>query len=221
MLESLGIRVNPFLPMNCGFECPWSEYFKKNVDRCPLKNILITFKGHSLRSEVMLTPFGIEGNGIYAISNFLREELIKNQFATLSLDLAVDIPLDLLIQKLKERNKKVSLSNHLRKALGFKKVILILLKELLSAAEFENVVVLAEKIKNLEIKLFKTRPLEEAISTSGGVTFSGLTANLELIAFPGLYIAGEMLDFEAPTGGYLLQGCFSSAWAVVTGIVDK
>ncbi|MCK5883710.1 MAG: NAD(P)-dependent oxidoreductase [Bacteriovoracaceae bacterium] len=221
VLSDLGVKLSSFRPMNCGFERVWSEFFKREVDRCSLKNIELRFLGKTAKGEMMLTPYGVEGGVIYALSNFIRDELIESGVAKITIDLKPGLSLEALTQKLAKRSKKSTLSNHLRKVLGFDKMIFILLKELLSPEDFEDVDILAKKIKNLEIELSATRPIDEAISTSGGVCFSELNEFLELKAIPGVYFAGEMLDYEAPTGGYLLQGCFSSAWMVVKGIRSK
>jgi len=216
--ETLGIKMKPFRPMNCGFERPWSEHFKSKVDRTPLKNILIKVKDRSVRGELMLTSFGVEGGGIYTVSNIIRDFIEDQGKCFIHLDLKPDWAKEVILEKIKAKKKKESLSNHLRKALKVDKAVIVLLRELTDPEKFEDPEYLVDQIKNLKIELFSTRPLSEAISTSGGVCFSGLTENLEVRDIPGMYIVGEMLDFEAPTGGYLLQGCFSTAWAVVESI---
>ncbi|RLA61286.1 MAG: aminoacetone oxidase family FAD-binding enzyme [Epsilonproteobacteria bacterium] len=216
--ETLGIELKPFLPMNCGFERPWSEHFIKKVDRTPLKNILIKVKNRKIRGEVMLTPFGVEGGGIYTVSNVIRDFILEQGKCFIHLDLKPDWTKEVIIQKIKSKKGKESFSNHLRKTLKVDKAMIVLLRELTDASKFENPEYLAEQIKNLKVELFGIRPISEAISTSGGVSFSGLTDDLEVKAIPGMYVVGEMLDFEAPTGGYLLQGCFSTAWRVVEAI---
>jgi len=211
MIENLGIKVNPLLPMNCGFEKKWSEYFVKNVDRYPLKNIALRFKDQIIKGEAMLTPFGIEGGGVYTLSNKIRDELLKKGRANLFLDLKPDLTAEQIEAKLADKKAKTSLSNHLRKSLGIEKEQFILLKEISNTEPEKN-------IKSLKLELTGIRPIDEAISTSGGVRFSELTNFFELKKIPGVYIAGEMLDFEAPTGGYLLQACFSTANRIVESI---
>ncbi|MBK24730.1 MAG: aminoacetone oxidase family FAD-binding enzyme [Halobacteriovorax sp.] len=211
MFENLGIKVNALLPMNCGFEKKWSEYFIKNVDRYPLKNIALRFKDQIIKGEAMLTPFGIEGGGVYALSNKIRDELLKKGRANLFLDLKPDLTAEQIEAKLADKKAKTSLSNHLRKSIGIEKEQFILLKEISSTEPDKN-------IKSLKLELTGIRPIDEAISTSGGVCFSELTNFFELKKIPGVYIAGEMLDFEAPTGGYLLQACFSTANRIVESI---
>ncbi|MBC75891.1 MAG: aminoacetone oxidase family FAD-binding enzyme [Halobacteriovoraceae bacterium] len=212
LLEKLGVEIKEFLPMNCGFETKWSTFFIESVDRAPLKNVGISFQNHRLRGELMLTPFGLEGGGIYAISNFIREEILLNGSAEIHLDLKPDLDLDEVKKRLIKRGKKTSMSNHLRKSLGISKNHNILLKELVAKEDYNNPEQLALNIKSLKVVLQTTRPIEEAISTSGGVALSEVNANFQLKKLPGVYVIGEMLDFEAPTGGYLLQASFSTAW---------
>ena len=220
IFKDFDLKINEFLPMNCGFETNWSDFFKNNVNRHPLKNITITFQEKKIRSELMLTDFGIEGTGIYALSNLIRNEIITNSDATIFIDLLPDLKVENILSKLNQRNKKISLSNYLRKSLGINKFTFTLMKEIIDQNDFNDNKILSNLIKNLSIKVLGTRPIDEAISTSGGICFSELSENMEILKIPGVYVAGEMLDFEAPTGGYLLQGCFSSAYAVVRGVVS-
>lgn len=217
-IEALDVKTNPFLPMNCGFERKWSEYFIKHVDRTPVKNIALTIDKSSVRSELMLTPFGIEGSAVYALSSIIRDKILEKGKALVSIDLKPDLSLEEIKKKLSGAKKKDSLANILRKTLGLNKEILILIKELHPNASVEEYPSL---IKKLEIKLEGIRPIDEAISTSGGVCFSGLTNSFESTNISGLYFAGEMLDFEAPTGGYLLQACFCTANRVIAGILSN
>ncbi len=218
LFEKSGINLSPFLPMNCGFEREWSDHFISKVDRTPLKNVSVKINENTVRGELMLTPFGVEGGAIYAISNHIRNEILKNEKAIVTVDLKPDLDLNSLISKLNNKKDKVSLSNHLRKSLKLDKAVIVLLRELYKPEELNNTTILAEKIKNLELELVGIRPLSEAISTSGGVCFEGLTKGLESKIIPRMFVVGEMLDFEAPTGGYLLQGCFSTAKRAVSTI---
>lgn len=210
-----GIALAPFLPMNCGFERAWSKFFVEKIDYTALKNISLSFNQRQVRGEAMLTPFGIEGGGVYALSKELRNELLKKGSCELSIDLKPDLTVHEINEKLKAQPAKASLSNTIRKALGFPAEVFILLKELHPDLKKENV---AEVVKNLKISFNGIRPIDEAISTSGGVLFSELTEFFELKKRPLNYVVGEMLDFDAPTGGYLLQGCFSTAARAVKGI---
>jgi uncharacterized flavoprotein (TIGR03862 family) len=210
-----GIKLAPFLPMNCGFERSWSELFIKKIDHTALKNIALEFKGVKVRGEAMLTPFGIEGGGIYALSKAIRDEILNKGSAEVLLDLKPGLSRDEIEKKINAQPAKASLSNIVRKALGFDPAVFILLKELHPGLKKEEV---SEVVKELRLELIGIRPIDEAISTSGGVLFSEVSSSLELKSRPGNYIIGEMLDFEAPTGGYLLQGCFSSAYRAVAAI---
>jgi len=217
-LEKAGIKINPFLPMNCGFERKWSDHFIEKVDRSPLKNISLSFGEKKVFGEVMLTPFGIEGGAIYAISNLVRDTILKNKTAVVYLDLKPSLSLQDIVLKLESKKASVSFSNHLRKSLKMDKVTILLIHELIGKEKFNTASEMAKCIKNLPIELLNTRPIDEAISTSGGVSFNSLNENMEVFEIKGLYIIGEMLDFEAPTGGYLLQGCFSTSQRVINPI---
>lgn len=220
IFSGIDIKVNKFRPMNCGFETCWSEYFIKNVRRHPLKNIEISIDNKKIRTEIMITDFGVEGTGIYAFSNLIRDKINDTSSAIITLDLLPDYSSGDILEKLNKRDSKTSLSNYLRKKFGLRKVEYTLIRELIPNEAIINNVELSEKIKSIEIKLNRPRPIDEAISTGGGICFSEVTKKMELIKIPGVYVAGEMLDYEAPTGGYLLQGCFSSSYAVVEGIVN-
>jgi uncharacterized flavoprotein (TIGR03862 family) len=209
-----GIQCIPFEPMNCGFEKGWSPFFVKKMDRFPLKNIALHFKGLSLLGEMMITPYGVEGTSIYALSRELREEITRHKKALLHLDLKPEWEVEKVIQVLQNRKNQISLSHHITKGLKLQKGIYTLLKELLPENAFDDEKLLASHIKKLPLTLTGTRPLDEAISTSGGVSWSELTPDLQLKKFPKFFAIGEMLDFDAPTGGYLLQAAFSTAyWA--------
>jgi len=218
LFEKIGVRVKEFKPTNCGFERNWSPYFKDKFDYTPLKNIAIEFQGQRRSGELMLTPYGAEGGLIYAFSRQIRDEIEQHGKAIITIDLKPSMSLIELKSKIEKRKKKISLSKFFKTSLKFAPVIYPLMKEVLSEEELTNPEELAIRLKGLRLSFNSLRPIDEAISTSGGVCFSELSENLELIKFPGIYIAGEMLDFEAPTGGYLLQGCFSSASRVSRSI---
>jgi uncharacterized flavoprotein (TIGR03862 family) len=209
------IGLAPFLPMNCGFERSWSEFFKEKIDYTALKNISLEFNGVKVRGEAMLTSFGIEGGGVYALSKSIRDEILKKGSAVLTIDLKPDLSEDEIAKKIEQQPSKASLSNCVRKALGFEAEVFILLKELHPNLKKEEV---PRIVKKLNISLCGIRPLDEAISTSGGVLFNEVTEFFELKNRAGSYAVGEMLDFDAPTGGYLIQGCFSTAARAVKGI---
>lgn len=216
-LKNLGVKVEDFLPMNCGFERTWSSYFQENLGRAPIKHVEISFAGRKAKGDLMLTPYGVEGGVIYALSNTIRDHILKEQVAEISIDLLPALSKEVVLERLKKKPKKTSLSNFLRKSLKVDKHTFIFLKEVGTFThEPESI---TEALKGLKLKLTGMRPLDEAISTSGGVCFSQLSEAFEVKAIPGLFVAGEMLNYEAPTGGYLLQGCFSSAYVVCQGII--
>ncbi|MDA8792161.1 TIGR03862 family flavoprotein [Bacteriovoracaceae bacterium] len=213
LLSKIGIELEELKPMNCGFEASWTDYLIKKLHRSHLKNIELIIGSNRVRGEVMITPYGIEGGAVYALSKFIRKEIEINGFATISIDLKPNNTLIEVQEKIKKKKVKDSISNHLRKSLKLNKTSLTLLNECSQE-------ITAKMIKELPIRLERARPINEAISTSGGVKFSGLSSFFESKSITGLYFAGEMLDFDAPTGGYLLQGCFSTANRVVRGILE-
>ncbi|MFZ2168234.1 MAG: TIGR03862 family flavoprotein, partial [Methylococcaceae bacterium] len=225
LLAQRDIPVEPLKPSNCGFDVGWSEYFRNRFAGQPLKPVRMSFiNSEGVRflrqGELVITGTGIEGSLIYALSAPLREEITKIGFALIFLDLTPDKDLQFLVDRLSDSRGKHSMANHLRKRLGIHNVKSGLLRELVSAPDFGNLVKLCANIKALPIKLIATRPLDEAISSAGGVTFEALDKRLMIRAMPGVFCAGEMLDWEAPTGGYLLTACFASGRTAGLGVLD-
>ncbi len=215
------IECLPFLPMNCGFERTWSDFIKENLDRFPLKNIALTHHSRCVLGELMVTPYGIEGTSVYALSREIRDDILKKNDTTVYLDLKPEWDVAKIHSLLKERKSKISKSSYLQKVMKLPKEVNILLKELLTREEYAEDALLAVKLKALPIKLTAVRPIDEAISTSGGVSWNEVSESLELIKFPNVYVVGEMLDFDAPTGGYLLQGAFSTAYVAAKQILQN
>ena len=201
-LEAAGVGVAPLRPANAGFLCDWSAVFRERFAGTPLKRIAATFAGVTVRGEAVVTADGIEGGVIYALSRALREAILAQGSATLVLDLRPDLDAMALVARLGGRG--VSMANAVRRA-GLAPVAAGLLREGAGGP-------LAERIKALPLRLSGMRGLDRAISTAGGVRFDALEG-LMLAGRPGVFVAGEMLDWEAPTGGYLLQGCFASGRA--------
>lgn len=218
LLEEIGLETIPFKPMNCGFECSWSPFFKEKVNHSPLKNIKLTFQNQSVRGEAMITSYGVEGGPFYRFSREIRDSIEKNDRAVVFLDLTPDLTRDEILRRLNRNRGKNSLSNHLRKQVNLSQVKLYLLRELTEKVIFNDFSLLAQTIKELPLILERPRPIEEAISSSGGVSFKELDNSFMLKKYPGWFTAGEMVDWDAPTGGYLLQGCFSTAYMAVEGI---
>ncbi len=214
ILEAQGIPVALLKPANCGFDAAWSPFFREKFDGAPLKAVTITFDGITKQGEFIVTRDGVEGSLIYSFSAPLRDEIEKSGKAIISLDLAPDWSIDKLINRLALPRGSRSMGSHLEKTVGLKGVKSALLWELLPRETFNNPEALAAAIKALPVPLLRPRPLAEAISSAGGIRFDALDERLMLKALPGVFCAGEMLDWEAPTGGYLLTGCLSTGrWA--------
>ena len=224
ILINRGVAVAPLLPANCGFETAWREYFSSRFAGQPLKPVRISFidnQGHELhqQGELMITAHGLEGGAIYALSQVLREEINATGAAQVYLDLTPDRDLEAIGKRLSMPKGKDSLSNFLRKRLGIEGVKAALLREVLSPTALTDDRQLAVAIKALPLKLTATRPLAEAISSAGGVRFDALDSQLMLTALPGVFCAGEMLDWEAPTGGYLLTASLATGRAAGLGVL--
>jgi uncharacterized flavoprotein (TIGR03862 family) len=217
VLAHHGIAIAPLQPANCGFTVAWSELFRSRFAGQPLKSIALSFAGESLRGEVMLTAYGIEGGGVYALGSRLRTAIARTGQAVLSIDLRPDLSLAELTQRLIKVGSRPSLSTTLRKAAGLSPVASHLVREAAGATVPREAAKLAALIKALPITLLAPQPLARAISTAGGVSFAALDDRYMLRARPGVFVAGEMLDWEAPTGGYLLQACFATGRSAAKG----
>jgi len=214
-LGAAGIEIAPLVPANCGFLAGWSDIFRARCEGQPLKRIALSFAGHTVRGEALITAQGIEGGAIYALSAPLRDGIAADGFSLLEIDLRPDMGADDLATRLGRSRGKQSLATFLRKAAGLSPVEISLLHE--CAAEpigSLDAAALAALIKAVPLRLTAPAPIETAISSGGGITWSAVDGHLMLRQRPGVFVAGEMLDWEAPTGGYLLQGCFATgAWA--------
>jgi hypothetical protein len=209
-VEKAGIAVKPFRPANCGFIVNWSQHFSEKFQGQPLKSVVLTFKDFQQQGEFVVTKIGVEGSLIYAASAKLRDEINSHGSATFTLDLAPDLSKEKLITALSRARGSRSLSTHMKKTIGIHGVKAGLLYEFMSKEEPHNIEKLAEVIKSLPIPLIATKPMTTAISCAGGIPFHELNDDLMLIKKPGVFCAGEMLDWEAPTGGYLLTACFAT-----------
>tara|TARA_B100001167_G_scaffold143397_1_gene91871 strand:+ start:50 stop:1240 length:1191 start_codon:yes stop_codon:yes gene_type:complete len=206
LLAAEGVPLTPFAPANCGFRVAWSNHMARHFGQ-PVKGAALVVKGAVHRGEFVISARGVEGGGIYAVARDLRDG------AELTLDLAPDLTVSALAERLSRPRGKASLANHLRKAARFDPVRVALLNEFARPLP-DDPRALAQLAKALPVPLAGPRPLDEAISTAGGVAWAGVDSNLMLRARPGTFAAGEMLDWEAPTGGYLLTACFATgAWA--------
>ena len=217
-----GISINPFKPANCGFNVPWSNLIQTRYDGYAIKSVVLSFtdfenQTRAQKGEFLVTRYGLEGNLIYAFSAAIRDTIESQGQAEIYLDLAPDWSIQQLTEKLSKPRGSRSISSHLEKTIAFYGVKKALLWEVLKKEDMLNPRILAAAIKSLPIKLTSTRPVSEAISSAGGVRFNELDENLMLKSLPGSFCAGEMLDWEAPTGGYLLTACFSTGHAAGKG----
>ena len=224
-LTERGIDVAPLQPSNCGFDIDWTEHFSTRHAGAPLKPLIAHWRDaagveHALQGECVVTATGIEGSLIYALSAHLRDAISADGSTLLHLDLAPGRTLERLTQELSRPRGSRSLSEHLRRQAGLDGVKSALLYEVLTREQMNDPTVLAATIKRLPLTLRRPRPIAEAISSAGGVRLEALDDQLMLNARPGVFCAGEMLDWEAPTGGYLLTASFASGLRAGRGAVE-
>jgi hypothetical protein len=221
ILAAKGVTVSPLRAANCGFTVPWSEIFRNRFEGQPLKGVALSFGSQIVRGEAMITRTGIEGGAIYALSADLREAIMAAGKATLHVALRPDLTSVELTARLSAPRGKQSFSNYLRKAAHLSPAGIGLLQEvaLASAGSLSAIspATLADLINAVPIKLDGTAPITRAISTAGGISFDELDADFMIRRLPGVFAAGEMLDWEAPTGGYLLQASFATGAAAGRG----
>jgi uncharacterized flavoprotein (TIGR03862 family) len=218
------VPVTPLRPANCGFDADWSPYLRERFAGQPLKPIAITFtdvdnKVHNRQGEALLTETGLEGSLIYALSAAIRERILADGDVTITLDLVPGLTLERVIAEVTRPRGSRSMASHLHGRIGIGGVKLALLHEILSKEQFADMHGLAHALKALPVRLTRARPIAEAISTAGGIPFETLDAHLMIERLPGVFCAGEMLDWEAPTGGYLLTACFASGLVAGEGAV--
>ncbi|MFN3545471.1 MAG: TIGR03862 family flavoprotein [Thiobacillus sp.] len=226
-LSGRGVDVAPLVPANCGFDVAggWSAHLKTRFAGQPLKTVALRFTDasglvHECRGELMLSDTGIEGSLVYALSVPLRDTLAAQGAVTVALDLLPDKTLERAIAEVAHPRGSRSLASHLQSRAGLKGAKVALLHEILSRDAMNDPAQLARAIKSLPLTLVAPRPIAEAISSAGGVRFEALNEHLMLKALPGVFVAGEMLDWEAPTGGYLLTACFASGRAAGQGALN-
>jgi uncharacterized flavoprotein (TIGR03862 family) len=220
-LAARGVAISPLRPANCGFLVGWSEIFRDRFEGEPFKGIALTFGPHTIRGEAVVTRAGIEGGAVYALSAELREGIATSGDATLHVALRADLETGDLIRQLSTSRGKQSFSNFLRKAVRLSPVAIGLLQEaaMISGVALSSLAPknLAELINAVPIRLNGVAPIARAISTAGGISFDELEADFMIRRLPGTFAAGEMLDWEAPTGGYLLQASFATGAAAGRG----
>ena len=215
LLAARGVEVAPLQAANCGFDIDWSEHLSRHHAGAPLKPVVAHWRdaggqARELQGECVVSADGIEGSLVYALSAELREAIARNGHATLQLDLAPGRSLERLQKDLAKPRGHRSVSEHLRRQAGIEGVKAALLYEVLDKSQRDDPVVLARTIHRLPLALKRTRPIAETISSAGGIRLEAMDQALMLKALPGTFCAGEMLDWEAPTGGYLLSACFAS-----------
>jgi hypothetical protein len=246
LLAARGVAVAPLLPANCGFDVAvqrklqsdgqnqpvqavpartgWSEFFASRHAGQPFKTVAVSFsnaQGQTFqrKGEFVATTTGVEGSLVYAVSSLLREEIIRSGHATMTLDLLPDVPAERVLAEVMHPRGSRSLSSHLKSRLGIEGIKAAVLHELLGKDDMHDSHKLAAALKALPLPLVAARPIDEAISSAGGVLFEALDADLMCESLPGVFCAGEMLDWEAPTGGYLLTACFASGKRAGEGVL--
>ncbi len=227
LLTQKGVAVASLLPSNCGFDVQggWSEHFRSRFAGQPFKSIAITLASASgqtwrRKGEFVATESGVEGSLVYAASAQLRDEIMRNGTATFALDLLPDMAVEKVLQEVSHPRGSRSLTSHLKSRLNLDGIKAGILHELLDKTAINDPAQLATAIKALPITLQATRPIDEAISSAGGVLFEVLNAGHMLEQLPGVFCAGEMLDWEAPTGGYLLHASFATGRAAGQGVLE-
>jgi uncharacterized flavoprotein (TIGR03862 family) len=222
-LAARGLKLSPLRPANSGFTVAWSEIFRDRFEGQPLKGAALTFGGHTVRGEAIVTRAGIEGGAVYALSAELREAILRDGQATLNVALRPDAEIGELTAKLSAAKGKQSVSNFLRKASNLSPVAIGLLQEAAKASGISlsqlSSADLARLVQAVPVQLNGVSPIARAISTAGGIAFDELDNDFMLRRLPGVFAAGEMLDWEAPTGGYLLQASFATGAAAGRGVL--
>ena len=207
LFQERGINTHPFSSSNCAYKIDWHIDFLTKHEGKPLKNCALSCGNKTQLGEVVITSFGMEGNAIYALSPMLRKELFSKKKAHLYLDLKPTLDEKSILNKLNSISG--NMSNRLRNQLKLSSIQVALLKVSTSKEEFMDSAVISKRVKSIPLTITGAAPLDEAISTVGGVSLDSVNASFELKTLPNQYCIGEMLDWDAPTGGYLLQGCFS------------
>jgi uncharacterized flavoprotein (TIGR03862 family) len=221
VMASAGVAISPLRPANAGFDVAWSDFIRERFAGQPLKGVALTFGRVRVRGEAMVTRHGLEGGAIYALSADIRDAIAKDGSARLWIDLRPDARVEDLAAKIAQQPANQSAANRLRKAVHLTPLETNLLREAHGKDLPSDPAAMATAIKGAPLALTAIRPIDRAISTAGGVAFSAVDGDLMLTARPGVFVAGEMLDWEAPTGGYLLQASFATGAAAAKGALRR
>ena len=208
-----GVNVHPFRAANCAFEVEWKKDFIATHEGKPLKNIALNFNGHFSKGELVISTFGLEGNAIYALSQKIQDHLLTKNTTIIHLDLKPTMTVEQIRAKFK-KSKKLKVTDALKKVLNLDRTAIGLLKQFTNKETFSNTELLAKTIKSVPIPLKSSEALDKAISSLGGIALDEIDENFQCKKIPNTYAIGEMLDWYAPTGGYLLQGCFSMGFVL-------
>ena len=219
-LADKGIEIAPFRPANCGFDVDWSHVMRDGFAGAPLKGVTATSAAGTFPGEFVVSAHGIEGSLVYHHAAALRDALDRDGHAELVVDLVPGRNLERVTADLARADRKASFSTRLRKGAGLEGVKVALLRELAPASVIADPAELAGRIKHLAIPVLRPRPVAEAISSAGGISLARIDEHYMLESLPGIFAAGEMLDWEAPTGGYLLTACFATGRAAARGMMD-
>jgi uncharacterized flavoprotein (TIGR03862 family) len=224
LFKSKGIEICSLRPANCGFHVAWSDIFRDRFEGQPLKSVALSVGGETIRGEATITRDGLEGGAVYALSALIRDAVHTRGQAVVHVALRPDLATPELISRVSKPRQKQSMSTYLRKATGLSPVAIGLLQEAAIAAGLNlsamNPGTLAAFINAVPVRVTGVAPIERAISTAGGISFDEVDEKFMLRKLPGVFVAGEMLDWEAPTGGYLLQACFATGAAAGRGVLN-
>jgi uncharacterized flavoprotein (TIGR03862 family) len=220
LFTNKNIKTLPFQASNCAYYINWKEEINKIYEGKPLKNIAITCNDNTKKGEVVITKNGLEGGAIYALSPQIRNQLNTLEKAIIFMDLKPNFSINQITKKLQEKGNK-SITDTLKNVIKLSSASIGLLKCYVTKMEFNNMEILASKIKHIPIEITGAAPIDEAISTVGGIAIEEVNENFELLKLPNHYVIGEMLNWDAPTGGYLLQACMSVGHYVATHLNNK
>lgn len=213
------IKTYKLNPANCGFKTEWSPKFNYNYDH--IKDILLSYNGRSKRGDIVIKKEGIEGSPIYYFSREICDRISNKERAIIDIDLLPELSINEIVSKLNKARSSDSITNKIRKSLKLSKIKIDLFNELSQRPIVNKNLNIASLLKNLKLQLLSPENISEAISSSGGISFSALDKNLMLKKFPGFYCGGEMINWDAPTGGYLIHGCLATAYRISNAIIKN